>query len=154
VRGALRRQADAALTQARRDTGRSRGQVLDGLLQLVAVDVDREPTRRRVVLSDLPDPVVCELDAFVDRHLLTTERRGDGVVHIAVAHEQFLVAWEPLREAISRVRPMLAARQQLDAADVRDDPRPAACAVAGRGLDRTEWARHVGTVAYFDTCSD
>ena len=35
---------------------------------------------------------------------------------------------------------------------VRDDPRPAACAVAGRGLDRTEWNRYVGSAAYVDTC--
>lgn len=116
VQGALRRQADAALTEARRTTRRSRDQVLDGLLRLVTVDVDREPTRRRVAMATLPDPVVRELDAFVDRHLLTTERGHDGVVQIAVAHEQFLAAWEPLREAIAGVRPSLAARQQVDAA--------------------------------------
>jgi WD40 repeat protein len=116
VRGALRRQADAALAQGRRDTGRSRDEVLGALLQLVTVDIDREPTRRRIDMATLPDLVVRELTPFVDRNLLTTERRDDGVVHIAVTHEQFLAAWDPLREVIAGVRPMLAARQQVDAA--------------------------------------
>jgi hypothetical protein len=36
---------------------------------------------------------------------------------------------------------------------VRADPGPAACAVAVRGLDRSEWARYVGGEAYVDTCA-
>ena len=31
-------------------------------------------------------------------------------------------------------------------------PGPPACAVAGRGLDRSEWDRYVGSAAYVSTC--
>ena len=103
VRGTLRTQADAALAEARRLTGRTRRQVLDGLLELVTVNADHEPTRRRVDVSTLPGPVVEELDQFVPGRLLARERRDDGTVHIGVAHEQFLAAWEPLRTQVRRV---------------------------------------------------
>jgi hypothetical protein len=43
--------------------------------------------------------VVTELDAFVERRLLSTDdANGSGV--IGVAHEAFLSDWPPLRDAI------------------------------------------------------
>ena len=65
VQGALIRQADAALADAVGAGGRSREQVIAGLLQLVTADEQGRPTRWRVNCGYLLDPVVVELDAFV-----------------------------------------------------------------------------------------
>lgn len=113
VRGALARQADLALAEAVA-TGRRRDEeVLAGLLRLVTVDEEGRPTRSRVIRDELPDPLPAEMDAFVTRRLLTTDTENDRVV-IGVAHEAFLTAWPPLRQAIEAAASALRARRAVE----------------------------------------
>jgi energy-coupling factor transporter ATP-binding protein EcfA2 len=78
VQGALVRQAEGALADARAASGRTPGQVVGGLLRLVTVDEQGRPTRWRVDRAELPEPVRAELDAFVARRLLTTDADADS----------------------------------------------------------------------------
>jgi len=125
VQGALIRQADAALVDATSISGRSRGQVIAGLLGLVTVDERGRPTRWRVNRDELPDYVVAELNAFVARRLLTTDTDNDTVV-IGVAHEAFLSAWHPLANAIAANVSELRARRAVEhaAGEWNDSGRP------------------------------
>ena len=113
VQGALTRQADAALAEAVTASGRSREEVIAGLLRLVTVDEQGRPTRWRVRRAELPMPVVTELDAFVARRLLTTGV-DNGTVVIGVAHEAFLTAWPPLAQAITTSASALRARRAVE----------------------------------------
>ncbi len=124
VQGALTRQADAALTAAVAAGGRSREQVIAGLLRLVTVDEDDSPTRWRVNRAELPEQVVTELDAFVAQRLLTTDT-DNGTVIIGVAHEAFLSAWLPLAKAIAANVTALRARRAVEhaATERHDDGR-------------------------------
>ena len=90
------------------------------------MDEQGRPTRWRVRRDELPDTVVAELDAFVARRLLTTDRDNDQVV-VGVAHEAFLSAWPPLAEAITAASTALRARRRIEqaAADWVDSGRPA-----------------------------
>ncbi len=115
VSGALAAQADAALGAAQTRTGRSRADVLAGLLRLVTVDDAGNTTRRSVGLDGLPEAVRIELGEFVDRRLLTTDDSVDGPV-VAVAHERVLTAWPPLAEAIGRENDVLRLRRTAEAA--------------------------------------
>jgi WD40 repeat protein len=113
VQGALTHQADAALADAVRASGRHREEVIGGLLRLVTADEQGRPTRWRINRDKLPDPVAAELDAFVARRLLTTDAdNGTGV--IGVAHEAFLSAWSPLAEAITANAPALRVRSAVE----------------------------------------
>ncbi len=125
VQGALIRQADAALAHALTTGGRSRDEVIAGLLRLVTVDEQGRPTRWRIDRAELPDHVVTELDAFVARRLLTTDT-DNGTVVLGVAHEAFLSAWPPLAEAISANVTALRARRTVEhaAAEWHDHDRP------------------------------
>lgn len=113
VQGALIREADAALQEAVRVGGRSREQVISGLLRLVTVDEQGRPTRWRAPREELPDPAVTELDAFVKRRLLTTDADNGSVV-TGVAHEAFLSAWPPLAEASAAAASALRARRAVE----------------------------------------
>jgi WD40 repeat protein/energy-coupling factor transporter ATP-binding protein EcfA2 len=130
VRGALTKQADAALTEALSATGRSREQVMDGLLQLVTVDEQGRQVRRRVNRAELPEPVDTELAAFVARRLLTTDTvigtDREPITVIGVAHEAFLQTWSPLRAAIDGKRSSLRARREVElaAGEWDQDGRP------------------------------
>ncbi len=138
VQGALTRQADAALTDAVTAGGRSREQVIAGLLRLVTVDEQGRPTRWRVLRDGLPTPVITELDAFVERRLLTTdEDNGSGV--IGVAHEAFLSAWPPLAQAITAAASALRARRAVEhaATEWHDNNRPPARLWGGGQLAAT-----------------
>jgi hypothetical protein len=115
VRGALVRQADAALTEARNATGRGEEQVLAGLLRLVTVDEVGRPSRWRVPRGELPEPVRVELDAFVARRLLSTDTENATVV-VGVAHEAFLSTWPPLAEAIAGAATALRTRRAVEQA--------------------------------------
>lgn len=127
VGASLTRQADAALTEATTAGGRSRGQVIDGLLRLVTVDEQGRPTRWRVHRAELPDHVCTELDAFVTRRLLSTDSEN-GTVLIGVAHEAFLFAWPPLAQAITQNVSALRARRAVEhaATDWHNHSRPPA----------------------------
>ena len=115
VRGALIRQADAALAEAIAAGGRGRDDVLAGLLRVVTVDEQDHPTRWHVKRADLPEPVVAELDAFVARRLLTIDT-VDGEAVIGASHEMFFTAWPPLAEAITKTSSALRARRSVEEA--------------------------------------
>ncbi len=113
VQGALTRKAAAALDKAVEARGRSREDVIAGLLRLVTVDEQGHPTRWRVLRDGLPVPVVTELDVFVAQRLLTTDT-DNGTVVIGVAHEAFLSAWPPLAQAIAANASGLRARRAVE----------------------------------------
>ncbi|MGH3828643.1 MAG: WD40 repeat domain-containing protein, partial [Pseudonocardiaceae bacterium] len=127
VQGALTRQADKALAEAVDAGGCSREQVIAELLRLVTVDDQGRPTRWRVNRSELPDPVVTELEPFVRRRLLITDTYHGSVV-MGVAHEAFLSAWSPLAQAIEENVSALRARRAIEQAAVEwnDEGRPSA----------------------------
>ncbi|MGQ0774635.1 MAG: nSTAND1 domain-containing NTPase [Pseudonocardiales bacterium] len=138
VQGALTSQADAALADAIVASGRSREQVIAGLLRLVTVDEQGRPTRWRVLRDELPTPVVTELDDFVGRRLLTTDTDSDAVV-IGVAHEAFLSTWPPLAAAITANVSALRARRAVEhaATEWNENGRPPARLWSGGQLDAT-----------------
>jgi hypothetical protein len=142
VRGALARQADAALADATAAGGRDRDQVVKDLLRLVTVDEQGHPTRWRVRRDELPDPVAAELGAFVARRLLTTDL-DDGRVVVGVAHEALLSAWPPLAEAITATSTALRARRHIEQAT-------ADWAQHGQASDRL-WERGQLAAALADT---
>jgi WD40 repeat protein len=152
VRGALIGQADAAVADALAASGRTREQVIAGLLRLVSVDEQGRPIRSRVYRDELPAPVGAELDAFVARRLLTTDTDRGRVV-LGVAHEAFPSAWPPLYAAITAAASALRTRRAVEqaAADWDDDSRPPvqlwergplAAAVAGLGARLTTTVEH------------
>ena len=113
VQGALTREADAALADAITAGGRSREEVIAGLLRLVTVDEQGRPTRWRVPRDELPDSTVTESEAFVARRLLSTDT-DNGTVVIGAAHEAFLSTWPPLDEAITASASALRARRAVE----------------------------------------
>jgi len=119
VRGALSRQADAALAEAAATTSRSTTDVLAGLLRLVTINDDGQPTRRRAELANLPSHIRTELDVFVNQRLLTIHRPdvdGDSAcLVIDIAHEQILTTWRPLADTITAAADIL--RLQADVID-------------------------------------
>jgi len=125
VQSALTRQADAALADAARVSGRSCEEVIAGLLRLVTVDEEGRPTRWRVNHDELPDPVITELDSFVTRRLLSTDT-DNGAVVIGVTHEAFLSAWAPLTVAIATNASALRARRVIEqaATEWHENDRP------------------------------
>ncbi|MGH3710303.1 MAG: TIR domain-containing protein [Pseudonocardiaceae bacterium] len=116
VQGALTRQANTALTDATAATGRRPEDVIAELLRLVTVDEQGRPTRWRVPRAELPKLVTQELDAFVTRRLLTTDKGNDNVVVVEVAHEAFLSAWPPLAQEIAKNVPALRAHSAIEKA--------------------------------------
>jgi hypothetical protein len=86
------------------------------LMKFAVVQGDGEPTRRRVRRSTLSADEQAVVDAFVDAHLLTTDRnRSAGEqATVEVAHEALLRQWPPLREAIEVARVWLRMRSELE----------------------------------------
>jgi hypothetical protein len=115
VQGTLASQANAALVAARSKTGRTQAEVLAGLLQLVTVDDQGRPIRRRVDRARLAEPVRRELDAFVDHRLLKADAE-DGRALLEVSHEAVLSGWAPLAQAIRDAAAALRARQTVEQA--------------------------------------
>ncbi|MGH3701764.1 MAG: TIR domain-containing protein [Pseudonocardiaceae bacterium] len=115
VRGALTHQADEALAEASVAGGRGREEVIAGLLRLVTVDEQGRPTRWRAPRDELPEMAIREVDAFVQRRLLTTDT-DQGRVVVGVAHEAFLSAWAPLAQAIAENASALQARRVVEQA--------------------------------------
>ncbi|MGH3869770.1 MAG: TIR domain-containing protein [Pseudonocardiaceae bacterium] len=115
VQGALTHQAELALADAGTASGRGRAEVIAGLLRLVTVDEQGHPTRWRVSRDELPELVTRELDIFVTRRLVTTDRDNGSVV-MGVAHEAFLSAWPPLAQAITENASALRASRAIEQA--------------------------------------
>jgi hypothetical protein len=113
--GALQRQADAALEEARNKTGVTPDQVISELLHLVTIDDQGRPTKRRVALDAFSGIVVEELEPFVERRLLSTEADDEQTL-VGVAHEAFLVNWPPLKDEIDTQAGALRARRVVEGA--------------------------------------
>ena len=112
VRGALERQADSALQDACTETGATRDEVIDALLNLVTIDEQGRPTKRHVALDELPS-ATGQLRPFIAGRLLTTEADGERTF-VAVAHEAFLVNWPPLKGEIDAQVTALRARRVVE----------------------------------------
>jgi len=113
VQGALQRQADAALQEACDKAGVTRAQVISSLLDLVTIDEEGRPTKRRAVPYQLSNTAVGPLEPFVARRLLSTEAEGERTV-VGVAHEAFLVNWPPLKDEIETQVAALRARRVVE----------------------------------------
>jgi WD40 repeat protein len=117
VQGALSRQADAALATAVAESGRDRDDIVQDLLNLVTIDADDRPARRRLPINGLPDHVARSFAPFVARRLLTTDDET-GQPIIGAAHEAFFSAWQPLQDAVTRTSVALRARRRVEQAAV------------------------------------
>jgi WD40 repeat protein len=113
VQGALNRQADAALQEACTKVGTSAEQVLIELLNLVTIDEQGRPTKRRVALDDLSPAATGMLEPFISRRLLSTAAEGDRTF-VGAAHEAFLVSWPPLKTEIDTQATALRARRVVE----------------------------------------
>jgi WD40 repeat protein len=113
VQGALQRQADAALQDASTTSGVGTDEVIAALLNLVTIDEQGRPTKRRVALDELPSATVAVLESFIARRLLSTEAEGERTF-VAVAHEAFLVNWPPLKNEIEAEATALRARRVVE----------------------------------------
>jgi WD40 repeat protein len=142
VQGALITQAEAALADAIAISGRTRDQVIAGLLQLVSLE-DERPVRRLVNRDELPAPVSAELDAFTDMRLVTASIQDDGKVALGVTHEAFFTAWPPLASAINAAAAALRARRAVERSAAEWD-------AAGRPAIRL-WERGQLAAAVSDT---
>jgi hypothetical protein len=111
----LRGQANEALAYRTSQGGRPDARVIDSILKLVKVDADDRPIRSRVARDDLSGPVREDLEAFVDRRLLTSYTE-DGRTYISISHERFLSEWPPLKAEISARSATLRARRALEQA--------------------------------------
>ncbi|MBE3204863.1 TIR domain-containing protein [Parafrankia sp. CH37] len=116
VRSALIEHANVALDKAATATGRSRDEVLDGLLQLVSVDTDGRPTRHRLPLDGLNDRIHSTLAPFIAHRLLTVDAAPGGPATIDIAHERLLADWSSLATAIDQRSDQLRLRSQADTA--------------------------------------
>jgi WD40 repeat protein/energy-coupling factor transporter ATP-binding protein EcfA2 len=118
VKGALVRQANAALAAAITASGRRRDDVFDSLLRLVTIDEERRRTKVDVDFDRLPTLIRLELQEFVKARLLTIQS-SDHRVLIGVSHEAFLTAWPPLSDAITNAESALHIRHQVETAAVQ-----------------------------------
>ncbi|RDI63471.1 nSTAND1 domain-containing NTPase [Nocardia pseudobrasiliensis] len=126
VRGALERQAETALAEARAATGHSDAEIVAMLLRLVTVDEYGVPTRDRVARAELSESARKVFDAFVTHRLLVVAEE-DGRIVVTAAHEAFPRNWTRLREAIAAESTALRARRAVEiaAADWERDRKPA-----------------------------
>ena len=113
VRGALQRQADAALKEACSKTGVTHDQVITALLNLVTIDEQGRPTKRHVSLDELSSGITDQLEPFVTRRLLAVEAEGERTF-VAASHEAFLVNWPPLKDEIDAEVTALRARRVVE----------------------------------------
>jgi WD40 repeat protein len=138
VQGALQRQADAALQEACTQVGVSAEQVIAELLNLVTIDEQGRPTKRRVALDDLSATAADMLGPFISRRLLSTAAEGDRTF-VSVAHEAFLVSWPPLKTEIDAQTTALRARRVVEnaAEDWAAGGRDAGALLQGRQLAKS-----------------
>jgi WD40 repeat protein len=120
VRGALARQAEAALAAAVEASGRTRAEVLSTLVRLASLDPAGQPTRHRVDLAELTEPERAAVAVFVERRLLTTATDEDRC-WVGVAHEALLTSWQSLADAITAQAAALHAARSVEQAAVEWD---------------------------------
>ena len=114
VQGALQRQANEALKAACDATAMTRDQVIAELLDLVTIDEQGRPSKRRLVL-DGSSAATGALEPFLERRLLSTEAAGNTTL-ITVSHEAFLLNWPPLKNEIDADVTALRARRVVETA--------------------------------------
>jgi WD40 repeat protein len=112
VQGALRQQADEALQAACTVTGLTEEQVIAELLDLVTIDEQGHPSKRRVVFDE-SSPALAGLRPFLDGRLLTTETVRNTTL-VTIAHDSFLVNWPPLKTEIDAHVSALRARRVVE----------------------------------------
>jgi WD40 repeat protein len=134
VQGALQRQADEALEAACDATGKTPGQVIDELLNLVTIDEQGRPSKRRLALDESSDHEET-LKPFLERRLLSTEV-ADKATSITVSHDAFLVNWPPLNKEIDAKVIALRTRRvvETEARDWEANKRDAAMLLQGPKL--------------------
>lgn len=141
VLGALRGQADRLLDDLNHA---GLGEVVfPALVKLVTIGAGGDPTRRRVARRSLSPLESQVIDAFIDAHLVISDRADDEPV-VSVAHEALLRAWPPLTGAIETARDDLRQRAQLEqmALDWEHAGRQPAYALAGARLAAAErWSQ-------------
>ena len=113
VQGALARQAEAALQDACRQAAVGRDEVIAALLNLVTINEQGRPTKRRAALDELPAKVADVLQPFIERRLLSTEA-GAERTFVTVAHDAFLNNWAPLTDEIDAQVIALRARRVVE----------------------------------------
>ena len=112
VVGALQRRADRLVGEL---AAEGRGDdIMPTLLQLVTVDRDSEPTRRRTMAGELSDESKVVVAAFTEARLFVAGVDATGQSTIEVAHEALLRQWDPLRETIKASRASLRTRADLE----------------------------------------
>ncbi|MBV9140348.1 MAG: TIR domain-containing protein [Pseudonocardiales bacterium] len=116
VRGALTRHADAAFSDAIKASGLTECEVLAGLTRLVTVDETGRRARRRIKLTDLPEPLRVALRIFVERRLLLSDTDDAGQVWLTVAHEALLTGWRPLDTATADITATLRTARAVEQA--------------------------------------
>ena len=134
VQGALQRQADEALEAACDATGKTPDQVIDELLNLVTIDEQGRPSKRRLILDGSSDHEE-SLKPFLERRLLSTEV-ADKTTSITVSHDAFLVNWPPLNKEIDAKVIALRTRRvvETEARDWEANERDAAMLLQGPKL--------------------
>jgi energy-coupling factor transporter ATP-binding protein EcfA2 len=134
VQGALQRQADEALAAACDATGKTPDQVIDELLNLVTIDEQGRPSKRRLALGGSSDDEA-SLRPFLERRLLSTEV-ADKTTSITVSHDAFLVNWPPLHKEIDAKVIALRTRRVVETAarDWEANERDAAMLLQGPQL--------------------
>jgi WD40 repeat protein len=126
VRGALIHQADEALTDAIKATGRDQEAVLATLLRLVTVDEQNRPIRWHAKRAHLSAAEAVELDAFVAHRLFSVDTVGRDTT-VSASHEAFFTEWPPLDTTIRNKASALRARHLVEDAarewDTNSRPR-------------------------------
>ena len=114
VGAALTLQADAALESACSQTGLTRDHVMDAFLNLVTINEQGIPTRRRAALDALPVGTDT-FEPFVTRRLVSIEAEGEHTF-AAMSHDALLVNWPPLKDEIDMSFIALRARGVVETA--------------------------------------
>jgi WD40 repeat protein len=120
VRGALSRQADAALAEACRVSGKGQDDILRTLLLLIHVDERDRPVRRRVLRERISAGDWTILEPFVAKRLLSTDTYDDQSI-VGIAHEAFFREWKPLALAVNEASSILKLRHSIERESVAWD---------------------------------
>jgi WD40 repeat protein len=112
----------------------TRDEVITELLDLVTVDEQGRPSKRRLVFDGSSGEQEC-LKPFLEERLLSTESVGDTTL-IAASHDAFLVNWPPLTDEIDTKVIALRARRSVETAadDWEANQRHPAILLQGRQL--------------------
>jgi hypothetical protein len=117
LHGALRLRADEVFSKLPDKVRASLPKVLAGLVHTDPTD-DRRILQNRISreqFANAPDCLAL-ISAFVDAHLLVSDRAADGTAVIGLAHEALLREWPPAVQWIEENRDLLRSRAAITAA--------------------------------------